>query len=188
MSQSIIPLSNGNYLNTSVLNIADVSGTTFSVGAAQALTPGHSFTWYVLAMSTNDLAYNYLSSERCNGLPGFTTTSATTSWSRADLFVDRDRRRPWHANSGARPGPSVGSGFHQRTFGMGMARNPASVRDRAGLLRKNPVSPSGSPAMIEKGDTTPTAAPVDIAAGAARHLPPCQSLLVAEKNVARACG
>ena len=70
MSQSIIPLSNGNYLNTSVLNIADVSGTTFSVGAAQALTPGHSFTWYVLAMSTNDLAYNYLSSGETFTLAG----------------------------------------------------------------------------------------------------------------------
>ena len=29
---------------------------------AQALTPGHSYTWYVLAMSTNSEAYNYLTS------------------------------------------------------------------------------------------------------------------------------
>ena len=45
-----------------VINDSTVSGTTFTPSASQALTPGHSYTWYVLAMSTNNEAYNYVTS------------------------------------------------------------------------------------------------------------------------------
>ncbi len=37
--------------------VANVSGASYSATAAQALTPGHSFTTYVYAMSTNNKAY-----------------------------------------------------------------------------------------------------------------------------------
>ncbi len=42
--------------NSNVIADPDVSGTTYSATVAQALTPGHHFTTYVWAMSTNGLA------------------------------------------------------------------------------------------------------------------------------------
>jgi hypothetical protein len=46
--------------NTPVIDLPNASGTSFTPSAAQALTPGHSYTWYVVAFSTNGLANNYL--------------------------------------------------------------------------------------------------------------------------------
>ena len=47
--------------NTAAINIANAgSGTAFTPNTSQALTPGHHFTWYVFAFSTNGLADSYL--------------------------------------------------------------------------------------------------------------------------------
>jgi hypothetical protein len=42
-----------------VINIPNVTATSFTPGTAQALTPGHSYTWYVVAMSTNNRGYTF---------------------------------------------------------------------------------------------------------------------------------
>ena len=42
-------------LQPSIVN-SSVSGVTFTPGPSQALTPGHSYTWYVGAESTNGAA------------------------------------------------------------------------------------------------------------------------------------
>ena len=57
------------------VNDPDVSGTSFTPSTVQALTPGHSFTWYVLAMSTNDQAYDYVTSGQTFTLAGLTAPS-----------------------------------------------------------------------------------------------------------------
>ena len=46
------------------INNPNVIGATFTLSAAQALTPGHTFTWYVGAISTNGLVNSYLTSGR----------------------------------------------------------------------------------------------------------------------------
>ena len=40
-----------------VVNVPSVSGTTYALTTAQALTPGHIFTWHVYAVSTNGQGY-----------------------------------------------------------------------------------------------------------------------------------
>jgi hypothetical protein len=47
-------------INQPVIDLPNLTGTSFTPSAAQALTPGHNFIWYVLAFSTNGLAYNFL--------------------------------------------------------------------------------------------------------------------------------
>jgi len=49
-----------NATGLAVIDQANLTGLTYVTPSGQALTPGHSYTWYVLAYSTNGLANNYL--------------------------------------------------------------------------------------------------------------------------------
>jgi hypothetical protein len=60
-----------------VINLPNVSGTTFTPSTAQALTPGHSFTWFAIAMSTNGQAFNYLPSGQSFSLDALAAPALT---------------------------------------------------------------------------------------------------------------
>jgi hypothetical protein len=49
-----------NNLGQAVIGNANVNGTSYTVGAPEALTPGHRFTWYIGAESTNNVVNSYL--------------------------------------------------------------------------------------------------------------------------------
>ena len=53
---NVVDASNNNAV---VINNNNVSGTSFTLSTSQALTPGHSYTWYIAAVSTNGTAYTF---------------------------------------------------------------------------------------------------------------------------------
>jgi hypothetical protein len=62
-----------------VINNPNVgNGTSFTPGAAQALTPGDNFTWYVIAFSTNSQAYSFVPSGQTFTLTQFTPSTLTS--------------------------------------------------------------------------------------------------------------
>ena len=81
-----------------VVNDANVSGTSFTLSTAQALTPGHHYTWYVLAMSTNSAAYNFLATGQTFTLAALT---APTQSGPSGNILSTEPTYSWSASTGA---------------------------------------------------------------------------------------
>ena len=45
--------------NQVAINRSSIAATSYATPNAEALTPGHSFVWYLFSFSTNGLAYNF---------------------------------------------------------------------------------------------------------------------------------
>ena len=82
-----------------VVRVQNVTGTSLTLAAAQALTPGHSYTWFVGVASTKGQAETWSPSQQ------FTIPSLTAPTTTARTPSSRRRSRPL-------PGPVWPGDYH----------------------------------------------------------------------------